>query len=262
MGNINPAGNTINTSPLNEGGANWGTDSDLENALALAGTIHATAIKFDFNAVANQIQFNYLLASEECLGTNPRSYSDGFAFSIREASMWSTGDISSDVEITEIGTYSITVTSEYGCQTMSVFNVTESEAATIDFAETIDFSDPNNITMTISKIGNYLYQLDTNPPQVSNVYKNVTLRYHRITIIDLNDCAEVTKEVVVIDTPKIFIPNGDGYFDTWHIEGVETLPGTVIYIFDRYGKLLTTLTYDSLGWNGIYNDNQMSANDY
>ncbi|MFT4610976.1 MAG: gliding motility-associated-like protein [Glaciecola sp.] len=176
--------------------------------------------------------------------------------------LWSTGDISSEIEITDIGTYSVTVTSEDGCQTTSVFNVTESEAATIDFAETIDFSDPNNITVTISGIGNYLYQLDTNPPQISNVFENVTLGYHSITIIDLNGCAEVTKEIVVIDAPKFFTPNGDGYFDTWHIVGVETLPGTVIHIFDRYGKLLTTLTYNALGWNGIYNGNQMPANDY
>jgi gliding motility-associated-like protein len=176
--------------------------------------------------------------------------------------LWSTGDISSEIEITDIGTYSVTVTSEDGCQTTSVFNVTESEAATIDFAETIDFSDPNNITVTISGIGNYLYQLDTNPPQISNVFENVTLGYHSITIIDLNGCAEVTKEIVVIDAPKFFTPNDDGYFDTWHIVGVETLPGTVIHIFDRYGKLLTTLTYNALGWNGIYNGNQMPANDY
>ena len=176
--------------------------------------------------------------------------------------LWSTGDISSEIDITEIGTYSVTVTSEYGCETTSVFNVTESEAATIDFAETVDFSDPNNITITISGIGNYLYQLDDNPPQTSNIFENVTLGYHTITIIDLNGCAEVTKEVVVIDAPKFVTPNGDGYFDTWHITGVETLPGTIVYIFDRYGKLLKTLTYNSLGWDGRYNGHQMPANDY
>jgi len=175
---------------------------------------------------------------------------------------WTTGEITSSIEITEIGTYSVTVTSEYGCITTSQFTVTESEAATIDFAETIDFSDPNNIIITVSGIGNYLYQLDDNPPQVSNVFENVSLGYHTITVIDLNGCAETTKEVVVIDAPKFFTPNGDGYFDTWHITGVETLQGTVVYIFDRYGKLLTTLTYNSPGWNGIYNGNQMPASDY
>ncbi|WP_052184187.1 T9SS type B sorting domain-containing protein [Psychroserpens sp. Hel_I_66] len=176
--------------------------------------------------------------------------------------LWSTGVISSQIEITEIGTYSVTVTSQYGCETISEFNVIESETATIDVAETIDFSDPNNITITVSGIGNYLYQLDDGIPQESNIFENVTLGYHTITIIDLNGCAEVTKEVVVIDAPKFFTPNGDGYFDTWHIIGVENLPGTIVYIFDRYGKLLKTLTHNSSGWNGIYNAHQMPASDY
>ncbi|WP_052467017.1 T9SS type B sorting domain-containing protein [Psychroserpens damuponensis] len=176
---------------------------------------------------------------------------------------WSTGDISSEIEITEIGTYSVTVTSEYGCETTSTFNVTASESATIDVVETIDFSDPNNITVTIyDAIGNYLYQLDDFPPQFSNFFENVTLGYHTITIIDLNGCAEVTKEIVVIDAPKFVTPNGDGYFDTWHITGVETLPGTIVYIFDRYGKLIKTLTHNSQGWDGYYNGNLMRATDY
>jgi gliding motility-associated-like protein len=176
--------------------------------------------------------------------------------------LWSTNETTSDIEITEIGVYSVTVTTQFGCETTSVFSVSESEAATIDFAETIDFSDPNNITVTISGVGNYLYILDDGPPQAYNVFENVSLGYHTITIIDLNGCAEVTKEIVVIDAPKFVTPNGDGYFDTWHITGVETLPGTIVYIFDRYGKLLKTLSHNSRGWDGTYNGHQMPASDY
>jgi len=57
-------------------------------------------------------------------------------------------------------------------------------------------------------------------------------------------------------------PNGDGYFDTWHITGVETLPGTIVYIYDRYGKLLKQLSYDSNGWDGYYGGQEMPASDY
>jgi gliding motility-associated-like protein len=175
---------------------------------------------------------------------------------------WSTSDTTSEIEITEVGTYSVTVTTANGCETTEVFSVTESEAATIEITETVDFSDPNNITVTISGIGNYLYQLDNDPPQASNVFENVSLGYHTITIIDLNGCSEVSKEIVVIDAPKFFTPNNDSYFDTWHITGVETLTGTMVYIYDRYGKLLTTLDSQSRGWDGYYNGNLMRANDY
>ena len=175
---------------------------------------------------------------------------------------WSTNEITPEIEITEIGTYSVTVTSELGCVTTSTFNVTESESATIELTETVDFSDPNNITITISGIGDYVYILDGGPPQDSNVFENVSLGYHIVTIIDLNGCAEVTKEVIVIDAPKFFTPNNDTQNDTWHIIGIETLPGSIIYLFDRYGKLIKQLGSNTRGWDGTYNGNKMPTNDY
>lgn len=181
---------------------------------------------------------------------------------INDQYLWSTNETTPEIEITEIGTYSVTVTSLFGCDTTRVFSVMESEAATIEITETVDFSDPNNIIVTISGIGNYLYQLDDDEPQESSVFENVSLGYHTITIIDLNGCSEVTKEIVVIDAPKFFTPNNDSYFDTWHITGVETLAGTIVYIYDRYGKLLTTLDSQSKGWDGYYNGNLMRSSDY
>jgi len=176
--------------------------------------------------------------------------------------LWSTNQTIPEIEITTIGTYYVTVTSEFGCQTTQVFNVTESEQATIEIVETVDFSDPNNITITISGIGNYLYQLDDNDPQESNVFQNVGIGYHTVTVIDLNGCSEISKEVLVLDFPKFMTPNADGYFDTWHIIGVETLPGTTIYIYDRYGKQVSYLTSSSSGWDGNYNGQKMPATDY
>ncbi|HKK12703.1 MAG TPA: T9SS type B sorting domain-containing protein, partial [Flavobacteriaceae bacterium] len=176
--------------------------------------------------------------------------------------LWSTNETTPEIEIPDVGTYWVTVTSMYGCETTSVFNVTESEQATIEVTETVDFSDPNNITVTISGIGNYQYVLDNGVPQDSNVFENVSLGYHTVKIIDLNGCSEITKEVVVVDAPKFMTPNNDGYFDTWHIAGVKTLPGTVVYIYDRYGKLLKELSWNSEGWDGTFNGALMPASDY
>ncbi|MCF6295554.1 MAG: T9SS type B sorting domain-containing protein [Flavobacteriaceae bacterium] len=176
--------------------------------------------------------------------------------------LWSTNAITSEIEITEIGEYSVTVTTPLGCQTTTIFNVIESEPAIIEFTETVDFSDPNNITITVSGIGNYQYVLDDGEPQESNFFENVSIGPHTITVIDLNGCDSTTKDLVIIDTPHFVTPNGDGYFDTWHISGVDQLVGTTINIFDRYGKQLAFLTHTSQGWNGNYNGHKMPANDY
>ncbi|WP_255572926.1 choice-of-anchor L domain-containing protein [Hanstruepera marina] len=176
--------------------------------------------------------------------------------------LWSNNQTTPEIEITQIGTYSVTVTSAYGCTTTATFNVIESEQATIEFTETIDFSDPNNITVTISGIGNYVYILDGGPPQESNTFYNVTLGPHTIEVYDLNGCASAIKDIVIIDAPLFFTPNNDGQNDTWHITGVDQLVGTIVYIYDRYGKLIKTLRHTSQGWDGSYNGRPMPTNDY
>ena len=67
---------------------------------------------------------------------------------------------------------------------------------------------------------------------------------------------------MVVDAPKFFTPNGDLDNPTWHIVGIETLPGSVVYIFDRFGKLLKQLGSNTAGWDGTYNGNNMPASDY
>ncbi|MEM9679156.1 MAG: choice-of-anchor L domain-containing protein, partial [Bacteroidota bacterium] len=84
-GDANAGGNGQNPDVLNDGETSWGTDPDLEAALGISNTLNATSIEFDFISISNQIQFNYILASEEYFANFPCQYSDGFAFLIREA---------------------------------------------------------------------------------------------------------------------------------------------------------------------------------
>ncbi|NQX86221.1 MAG: T9SS type B sorting domain-containing protein, partial [Flavobacteriaceae bacterium] len=55
---------------------------------------------------------------------------------------------------------------------------------------------------------------------------------------------------------------GDGYNDTWEIEGIDTVNNVKIYIFDRYGKLLKELSPAGNGWDGTYNGSLMPSSDY
>jgi gliding motility-associated-like protein len=200
--------------------------------------------------------------TDQALCNGEPIFVDAYTGNSNDSYVWSTGATTSGINIEEPGTYWVTITTPYGCQSTAEFTVTESEPATIIFTEIVDFSDNNSITIEVEGIGDYVYSLDGGEPQESNVFNNVSLGYHTVTIIDLNGCAEVTKDVLVIDIPKFFTPNNDGAFDTWHIVGVETLPGTVVKIFDRMGKHLETLNYTSEGWDGNYNGLRLPAADY
>jgi len=190
-----------------------------------------------------------------------------------DAYLWSTtvnpnvnNATSSSIEVfpTEFGAYTVTITTPNNCQTIKTFEVIESEQAEITFTTEVHFQDPNSITININenRIGNYVYLLDNEEQQTSNIFDNVTFGMHTVTVRDLNGCMDATKEVFVFDIPKFVTPNNDSYFDTWHIIGVNQLPGTLVYIFDRYGKLLKTLTHTSIGWDGTFNGQNMPSGDY
>ncbi|NNK83836.1 MAG: T9SS type B sorting domain-containing protein [Flavobacteriaceae bacterium] len=215
-----------------------------------------------FNTIINRKPLVEIPDQVICLDNSTLIVGVGEELVTGDAYLWSTNETTSSIEINQIGTYWVTVNSINGCETTTTFNVIESEPAIIETTEIVDFSDPNNVTITVSGIGDYLYQLDNQIPQDNGFFENVSLGYHTITIIDVNGCNSVTKDIVVIDAPKFFTPNGDTYFDTWHITGVEELNGTVINIYDRYGKYIKTLTWDSPGWNGEYNGSLMPATDY
>ena len=84
-GSVASAGNTEINLPLDEGEDNWLGDADLEAALGISTTINATSIQFDFILVGNQVEFNYIFASEEYFGTNPCDFSDSFVILIKKA---------------------------------------------------------------------------------------------------------------------------------------------------------------------------------
>lgn len=74
-----------NTSLSDDDANNWNGDNDLEQILNESNTHNATIIEFDFTAVADQISFRYIFASEEYQENNANTcqYSDLFGFLIR-----------------------------------------------------------------------------------------------------------------------------------------------------------------------------------
>ncbi len=195
-----------------------------------------------------------------CLNDLPLTVTAGT--DIGNTYVWSTGETTASIDITTIGDYSVTVTNQFGCSASDSFTVNESELATIVEVDVVNFSENNTITVTASGNGDYLYSLDGGTPQNSNLFEFVGPGLHVVTVSDRNGCGEVSQEVVVVDYIKFVTPNNDGFNDTWHIIGIETLPQSVVYIFDRYGKLLKTLRANDLGWDGTYRGRRMPSSDY
>jgi gliding motility-associated-like protein len=55
-----------------------------------------------------------------------------------------------------------------------------------------------------------------------------------------------------------FSPNGDGYNDYWNVKGNASFnTNSIIFIYDRYGKLITKINTNSDGWDGTFNGNPL-----
>jgi len=184
----------------------------------------------------------------------------------------------SDVALVETGEYRYeaynTVLQASGtveCPTSKIFNVVSSEIATINSVNITEQEEDIRITVDASGIGDYEYALnDTNGPyQDSNVFNTSPAGSYTVYVRDKNGCG-IAQELLEQDLtlegfPKFFTPNGDGINDFWQFIPTS-LTGEmnigVIYIFDRYGTLLTQIMPTSKGWDGTFNGQPLPASSY
>ncbi|MEC4049873.1 T9SS type B sorting domain-containing protein [Flavobacterium sp. SUN046] len=168
--------------------------------------------------------------------------------------------------ISTAGVYTVYVTNIYGCPSTRTITVTASNIAQINSINIVDLTDLNSVEVIATGPGNYVYALDDESVgyQTSNIFENVPMGIHTVFIKDLNGCGVVQQQISVLGIPKYFTPNGDGFNDTWNIEGVNSkfYPQTTVYIFDRFGKLIQKLTPSSNGWDGTYNGQELISDDY
>jgi len=124
------------------------------------------------------------------------------------------------------------------------------------------FSNSHQILATATGIDEYAFSLDDGEFQSSGLFDNVSAGVHIITIIDSNSCFKEVIELVILDYPKFFTPNGDGINDCWNISSVDELDFAKITIFNRFGKELFQFDQDSKGWDGLYKGKTLPSDDY
>jgi gliding motility-associated-like protein len=168
--------------------------------------------------------------------------------------------------INETGTYTVIVTDPNGCSSSRTITVNASSTAIIE-SISIEGITPNN-TVTINSSGAGVYEFAIDDPNSSYqndaTFFNLSEGFHTIYIRDINGCGTTEETISVLGFPKFFTPNNDGDNDTWRVIGTNTQFNAIesVQIFNRYGKLITTQTTLSGGWNGTFNGNKLPSDDY
>ena len=180
--------------------------------------------------------------------------------------LWSNGDTTYSTYVNRAGIYTVTITDRNsGCSDSRSIEVFDSSIANISVSIS---GNVGNYTVTINTIGDGVYTFamdDTSRPFTSeNVFVGLASGQHTIYVRDENGCGISSKQFYLIDFPKFFTPNADGYNDYWQVLGHDAMIPQVktIFIFDRLGKLIKEIHPDSEGWDGTYIGSPLPSSDY
>lgn len=213
-----------------------------------------------------------------CLDNNPITLStfnsggDNYTYQWKDSS----GELLSSLPFAEVvagGDYTVTATSDFGCESFPVvFSVIESAIADIDIEDVniVELSDNNTIIINneVNNLGVGDYEFSLNDIngfyQDSPVFSNLPAGSHTIYVKDKNGCGIESLEVFILGFPKFFTPNNDGVNDTWKIRGLgsDFTNTSKINIYNRYGKLLKVINAKNGTWDGTLNGSLLPNSDY
>jgi gliding motility-associated-like protein len=217
-----------------------------------------------FNVVVNA-PFELTMADKwaYCDGETVEVVADGGY----QSYLWSTGETTQSIFVSTAGTYTVTVTDASTCQVAKEVVVMPSVAPQIVSANVNDWTDNNNsITVVLAQEEDkelYEYSVDGVNYQPESTFTNLRAGRYTVKVRDRAGCGGYDEqEVVLLNYPKYFTPNGDGENDKWYIEFSVLDPTIKVNIFDRHGKTITSFGSTSDGWDGTFNGLQMPSTDY
>lgn len=156
-----------------------------------------------------------------------------------------------------------TIQSGILCQNSTEITLVRSVLPSIEQVKTKELSDDNYIEIIATGDGDFEYSIDGVNFQDSPIFSGVLGGVYTAKIRDKDGCGEDFQKVIIIDYPKYFTPNGDGFNDVWQIKGIEKYPLADIRIFDRYGKFIKQIKPSiNDGWDGTFNGKTLPSSDY
>ena len=172
--------------------------------------------------------------------------------------LWSTGEETFSIQVSDPGTYSVTLTGQLGCSSLRTITVENIVPPVID--EII--RDGNFITINATGNSRLRYSLDGTNYQDANVFELPTDPIGTVYVQDENGCITVQQDYQFLIIPDYFTPNGDGYHDLWAIRGLRVYDKVRLSIFDRYGKLLKQVPVAPFSWDGNYRGRTLPSTTY
>jgi gliding motility-associated-like protein len=182
--------------------------------------------------------------------------------------LWSTGAQTQSITVTQEGQYSVTAISSQGCISQKTVDVYTTALPTISNITVQDWTETDNsiiieVGTSNASVQNFEYSINGIFWQDSNIFTGLEPGSYTVYVRDIYGCDWVSETVYLLTYPRFFTPNGDGINETWRIKYASLAePDLMVYIYDRYGKLITGFDAHSIGWDGTLNSANLPATDY
>ncbi|WP_300491675.1 T9SS type A sorting domain-containing protein [Flavobacterium sp.] len=145
-----------------------------------------------------QICYNQANSTATPYTINTNLSGNGYTFQWSKDGVIIAGATGNSFSATTEGTYAVSVQNIItGCSAMASTLLTYSSA--VNANATID---DQTITINTTGPGNYQYQIDNEPAQLSNTFENVALGFHSIAVIPVNSSCSPLYLTVQVTTPS------------------------------------------------------------
>ena len=189
--------------------------------------------------------------------------------------LWSTGEQTQSITVTQSGTYEVTITDSCGNSTSAPVTVTVHTNPIADFTSdpadtalsftTIQFIDQstNDVISWSWTFGNGQTSNNQNP---TTEYTSGGTFPITLTVSNGNCTDSITKYIYIDDEsivwiPTGFTPNNDGLNDTWDIY-TRNITEFSVTVWNRWGNLIFQSTDPNVRWNATYEGKAVQEDAY
>jgi gliding motility-associated-like protein len=184
---------------------------------------------------------------------------------------WSTGETTQSITVKKTGTYIVVVSDTFGCSSLDSAHVTIWLQPVISAGKDTAISKGFSANLHASGGLKYTWTPVTaldNPNIKDPIATPLETTSYIVIGTDANGCLGSDTVIVnVIDDHKVITyntisPNGDGMNDKWVIDNINTFPGAIVTIYNRYGQVIYQTDNYQNDWQGTYNGADLPEGTY
>ena len=173
----------------------------------------------------------------------------------------SSNPIASPVDTTN---YQVIVTNQYGCKDSATVLINVYKKLLVNAGPDQSIFEGDTVTLKGSVKGSPLniYWSPNNNIQNSNtvtpIVSPVDNTTYTLFAVPAYGCPVESDDAFVqvykkLRVPNVFTPNGDGIYDTWVIQNLDSYPLATIQVFTRTGRVVYASKATGTAWDGTYN---------